>query len=296
MRRKLLFGLLFALAVTAGVSAQAFVVSYLDGLAELQGAKGWQSLSIGDQVPATGTVRVSQNGSLELQRGQTTLSIVKDGTYDVASLTAAAQKGATATAGSGLTKKLQTLVTAKSGQAAVGGVRGAEQGSSNASVTWVDETDETRSKVQALLDQKQYAEAIKVLNAAVQDSSSDMDASELNYLIGMAYYGAGQAARAYRSLAKVTPEPDAPWYARFVILQSQVLVDTLNYKDALAVLTPFINAYPSGEATQMAWLLSYYAQKGLGDAKAASAALDAGYKLDPSTDTAKLIQQQRAAP
>jgi TolA-binding protein len=81
-----------------------------------------------------------------------------------------------------------------------------------------------------------------------------------------------------------------------VILKSQVLVDTQNYDDALAVLNPFITAFPTGEATQMAYLLTYYTKKGQGDMTAAKAALDAGYKIDPSTDTAKAIDTQRKAP
>ncbi len=291
MRRKLLIGFVFTLVFAAGAFAQAFTVSYLDGVAELQVSKAWQALSIGDLVAATATVRISQNGSLELQRAQSKITILKDGVYDMAALIKAAGTGATAAAGGSLAKKLQTLVTEKPKSETVGGVRAEQAGTG--SVMWVDESDETRTKVQALFDQKQYTDALKVLNQAIADSSSDLDPDELTYLTGVAYYGAGQTARAYKALTKVTPQPDAPWYARYVILKSQVLVDTLNFKDALAVLNPFISAYPTGEATQMAFLLSYYSQKGLGDAAAAKAALDAGYNLDPSTDTAKLIDQQR---
>jgi outer membrane protein assembly factor BamD (BamD/ComL family) len=161
---------------------------------------------------------------------------------------------------------------------------------------WVDESDETRTKVQSLLDQKQYTDALKVLNTALTDPASDMDPAELTYLTGVAYYGAGQAARAYKSLSKIAPTSDQPWYARYVILKSQVLVDTQNYDDALAVINPFISAFPTGEATQMAYLLAYYSDKGKGDMTSAKAALDAGFKVDPTTDTAKVIDTQRKAP
>jgi tetratricopeptide (TPR) repeat protein len=160
---------------------------------------------------------------------------------------------------------------------------------------WVDESDETRSQVQSLMDQKKYDDAVKVLRQAINDSSSDGEKQEFGYLIGAAYYNAGQEAQAFRALAKITPGPDAEYYARYVILKAQVLVDTSNWKDALDVLTPFIASFPTGEATQVAYLLSYYCQKGLGDQTSAVAALNAGYKLDPATDTAKLIDQQRKA-
>jgi tetratricopeptide (TPR) repeat protein len=163
-------------------------------------------------------------------------------------------------------------------------------------VTWIDENDETRSRVQALLDKHLYSDAVSLLNDSIRDAASDEDTGELAYMLGVAYYGQGQTARSFRALAKVTPRADAPWYARHVILKGQLLVDTQNYDDALALLTPFIADYPAGEATQVAYLLSGLSQKGLGNAAAAQAALDAGFKLDPSSDTAKLIDQQRSLP
>jgi tetratricopeptide (TPR) repeat protein len=293
MNKKYLFAAIFALVLTAGVSAQAFSVSYLDGVAELQAAKVWKALSIGDKVPPDASVRISQNGSLELLRGKVKITLLKDGIYDMAALAKTTDKSGAGGIGSTISQKLASLTTEKSRASQVGGVRGAEQGSG--SVMWVDENDDTRSKVQALLDQKKFEEALRVLDQAVKDSSEATDKAEFSYLMGAAYYGNGQTARAYHALAQISPEPDASYYARYVILKSQVLVDTSNFKDALAILTPFVAAYPSGEATQIAYLLTYYSQKGLGDKASARAALDAGYTLDPSTDIAKLIDQQRKA-
>jgi tetratricopeptide (TPR) repeat protein len=293
MNKRYLIAAVFTLVLTAGIFAQAFSVSYLDGVAELQAAKVWKALSIGDKVPPDASVRISQNGSLELLRGKFRITILKDGVYDMAALAKATDKSGAGGIGSTIAQKLASLTTEKSKASQVGGVRAGEQGSGP--VLWVDENDETRGRVQALLDQKQFADALKVLDQAITDSSEDADKAEFTYLTGVAYYGNGQTARAYHALAQISPQPDASWYARYVILKSQVLVDTSNFKDALAILSPFVAAFPTGEATQVAYLLTYYSQKGLGDQASARAALDAGYKLDPSTDTAKLIDQQRKA-
>jgi TolA-binding protein len=262
---------------------------------ELQSAKGWTEISIGDKVPQDAMVRISLTGSLELLRARTKITILKDGVYSIATLTAAAGTGASGGVGSTIAQKLQTLVTEKPRANTAGGVRAAEQGTN--SVTWVEEneSDDTRTQVQALLDKDRYTEAASLLNDAIKASGSDADSAELNYLLGLAYYRAGQTARAYRTLARTTPKPDAAWYARYVILKAQVLVDGQSYSDALAILTPFISAYPTGEATQVAYLLSGLSQKGLGDKAAAKAALDSGFQLDPKSETAKLIDQQRSA-
>ena len=292
MKIKALLVVLFGIAVSLGVSAQALSVSYFDGVVELRTAKGWKELAIGDQVPPDGRVRISQNGSLELQRAKARIAILKDGIYDMASLVKATDKAGTGGVGSAIAQKLQSLTTEKPKSSAAGGVRGAEQGSN--SVMWVDASDETRAEVQALLDQKKFVAAIKVLNEALQDSAEEStEKQEYSYLLSAAYYNLGQTARAYRTLSGVTAQPESPWYARYIVLKAQVLLDTLNFKDALAVLEPFIAGYPTGEATQVAYLLASYCQKGLGDVVSARAALDAGYKLDPSSDTAKLIEEQK---
>jgi tetratricopeptide (TPR) repeat protein len=290
MSRKTFLALALAALVGVGAFAQAFTASYLDGTVELQTAKGWKAVSIGEQVPADATIRISQSGSLELLRAKTKITLLKDGVYSMASL-AAAGTNASGGVGGAIAQKLQTIVTEKPRANTAGGVRGAAQG--DTTVTWVDESDETRTRVQTLLDKSQYKEAVSVLNEAIKEAGADGDVGELTYLLGVAYYGSGQTAKAYRVLAKVTPQTETAWYARYVILKSQVLVDTQNFRDALAILTPFISAYPTGEAAQVAWLLSGISQKGLGDTTAAKSAFDAGFQLDPASDTASLIDRQR---
>jgi TolA-binding protein len=293
MTKRTLLLVAIGLVLATGAFAQAFTVSYLDGTTEIQTAKGWKALSIGDQVPADATVRLSQDGSLELQRGKTKMTLLKDGTYALAKLAKATDATGTGGVGGAIAQKLSGLVTEKPKTSAAGGVRGADQ--SGGSVTWVDESDDTRAKVQALLDKKQFADAVKALNSAIPDASTDADVAEFTYLLGVAYYGNGQTAKAFRALQKVSATSDVEWYARYVILKAQVLVDSSSFKDALDVLTPFIASYPTGEATQVAWLLTGLSKKGLEDTAGARAAFDGGYKLDPTTDTAKLIDQQRKA-
>jgi len=293
MNRRYLFAATFALVLTAGIGAQALSVTYVDGMAELKAAEVWKALSIGDKVPADGTVRISQGGSLELLRGTLKITILKDGVYDIAALAKATDKSGAGGIGSVLSQKLAALTMGISGHTQAAGVRGELQG--EAPVTWVDENDETRSQVRALLDDKKFTDALKLLDKAIRDSTDGSDKAELTFLMGVAYYASGETARAYKVLEQVSPDPGSSWYAPYVILKSQVLVDTSNFRDALAILSPFINAFPTGEETQLAYLLTYYSQKGLGDQASARAALDAGYKLDPSTDTAKLISQQMKA-
>jgi len=217
--------------------------------------------------------------------------LLKDGTYDIATLAKAADKATTTAVGSAVTQKLQSLVAEKPKASAAGGVRGAVQGTGG--VMWVDEGDEVKTRAQALLDQKQYTDAAKVLDGAIKDAASDTDTSEMRYMLGVAYYSAGQTARANSVLAKLTPTADVVWYARYVLLRAQILVDTGNYKDAVTLLAQYLTDFPGGEAAQTAYLLTGISQKALGDAAAAKTSFDLGYQIEPASDTGKLIDQQR---
>ena len=241
------------------------------------------------------SVRISQSGSLELTRGKARITILKDGVYNIATLSRAADQVGSAKLGANISQKLQSLTTEKASSTAVGGVRATEQGG-QAAVTWADENDEVRSEVASLLAEKKYEEAVKALKKALAESPAAADEQEFTYLTGVAYYGEGQPVRAYRALSKVNPDPSVQWYAKYVLLKAQVLVDSLDFSGALDILQPFVSAYPSGESAQIAWLLTYYCQKGMGNGEAAKTALDSGYQLDPGSETARLIDQQRKAP
>ncbi len=289
-------GVLSFLVLFAGAFAfgQPYAVTYSDGTVELKTTKGWTGLSIGDMVPANASVRVSQSGSLELTRGKARITILRDGIYDVASLGRAAEQSAAGGAGARISQKLQSLTSSKPTTTAVGGSRATEQGG-QAAVTWADESDEVKSQVASLIAEKKYLDAVKELQKALDESPSPADEQEFTYLTGVAYYGAGQPARAYRALSSVSPDPGVQWYARYILLKAQLLVDSMDYAGGQRLLQSFLSENPAGEPAQLAWLLTYFCRKGLGDAAEAGAALDAGYQLDPASDTARLIDQQRHA-
>ena len=293
MKKALFLASVAILIFSTSAFAQAWSVSYFDGTAEVKSAKGWAPLALGDAVAAGASVRVSQSGSLELTRGKARITIIRDGTYDLASLSKASDKSGAGRTSSSISQKLQSLTTEKAATTTTaGGVRGAEQGSGG-TVTWVEENDETRTEVASLFAGKKYLDAVKVLDSAMHASPSPADEQEYRYLTAAAWYGAGQSVKSYRALSSVSADPTAHWYAKYVLLKAQVLVDATDFSGALDVLKPFISANPSGEPAQVAWLLSSYCYKGLGDAPAAKTALDTGYQLDPSSETAQLIDQQR---
>lgn len=294
MKRVLVITSLAILVFSAAAHAQSWSVQYIDGTADVKASKGWTALSVGDLVPPAASVRVSQGGSVELTRGTARITIIRDGTYDLATLARASDRSGAAKGAAAISQKIQSLRTSKPASTVVGGVRAGDQGGSQASVSWVEESDETRGEVASLFAQKKFLDAVSVLESAMHGQASAQDAQEYEYLTAAAWYGAGQPAKAWRALSRVSANLDAPWYEHYVLLKAQVLVDAADFTAALDALRP-LTEHPDGETGQAAWLLTFYCQKGLGDASSAKAALEAGFQLDPSSDMGRLIDEQRKA-
>lgn len=298
MRKSMLLGVALALVVAAGAFAQAFSVDYLDGTVDLKIPKDkagnqWKALAIGDSVAVDASLRVGASSSVELTRGRVRITILKPGIYMVADLAKAREKAPATALGSALTQKLTALTTEKAPtSSAVGGVRGAEQGSTSGSVMWIEENEEVRNKVTELMAGGKYKDAADLLTKAIPDAATDEEEQELSYMLASAYYGGGEALRAYRTVAKLTPSPQADFYPRFVLLKAQILLDSLEYGEALSLLKPLIAAGQSGETAQVAYLLAGLSQRGLGDEGSARTSFNAGYAIDPSTETATMISKQ----
>ena len=298
MRKSMLLACVLGLVLAAGVFAQAFSVDYLDGTVELKipkdkAGKLWKLLAIGDTVASDASLRVGPGSSIELARGRVRITILKPGIYMVADLSKAKEKASVAAIGPALSQKLTAMTTDKPRtDSAVGGVRGAEQGTSTRSVEWIEENDEVRAKVADYMASGKYKDAVDELTQAIPEAATDEEESERQYMLAAAYYGNGEALRAYRTVAKASPDPKAEYYPRFVLLKAQILVDSLDFREALALLKPLIAAGQAGETAQMAYLLAAVSQKGLGDETSARTSLNAGYAIDPSTETAELISAQ----
>lgn len=298
MRKRALSALVLALVLVAGAFAQGFSVDYVDGLVELKipkdkAGKEWKALGIGDSVAANASLRVSSASSIELTRAKLRITILKPGTYMLTDLSRAKEKTAGTGIGSTISQKLTALTTERERtDSAVGGVRGAEQGTSGGSVMWVEENEETRRKVTELMESGKYKEAVAVVSAAIPDAATDEEKDELEYMLAAAYYGNGESLRAYRALDKLSPAAEADFYPKFILLKAQIFVDSMSFSDGLTLLKPFIAAGQPNETAQLAYLLASACQKGLGDESSALASLKTGYAIDPSSETAKLISAQ----
>lgn len=294
MKRLMLTGIFLSLVITLGV-AQALTVEYTDGTVQVQTTKGWKDLSVGSSVAADARVRISDSGSAEFSRGTQRFSLLKDGVYALADVLKSSGKAGETGVGVTLARKLHNVATGgQQSSTTVGGVRGAAQGDNSQNLTWMgDEEDDSSSKARALLDKDRYKEAVKEITQALGKTQDEQKKQDLNYLLATAYYGQGESARAYHTLALLKDDSGSTYYPDSMILKAQILLDNRAYADSLKVLKDFIAQKPDNSYAQVGYLLSAQCYKGLGDGKSARDALDTGYAIDPSSDTAKQIAKMQ---
>ena len=287
MNKKTILTVIVLLMGAALFAAQQLSVDYLDGTVELKTAKGWSALTIGDQVASDATIRVSKGGSVEMSAGAQHISILKDGTYALTSLLSTAQTAGRTGIGVSLAQKLRAVTTEQKKTGAVGGVRGSNEGTPADDVQWVEEGDSVKESSD-LIAKGRYNDAIVMLDDAVK-TSSGVEKQELSYLLSLAYYGADKTALAYRTISKVSLGASSDYYPDFMILKAEILLDSFSFKESQTVVNAFMATKPAVKYAQIAYLISGQCSKGLGDDVAAKTALNAGYTLDPQSETAKTI-------
>jgi hypothetical protein len=120
--------LLYCLIVAAGtVSAQTnYSVEYISGAVDCGVGQDWKLLSPGDSVPADTSIRLSRGAIVELAASGKRISIVKEGVYAMASLSASNGEPQKARLLEIVSQKLRYLFKGSGGTESVFGVRAAQ--------------------------------------------------------------------------------------------------------------------------------------------------------------------------
>jgi hypothetical protein len=333
MRTLFLAGSFLVLAGLAlhgqAASTQAFEVRYLDGSVQVQlkGQATWKSLQTGNQVPVDAAVKVGKSAAIELARGTTVISLVKEGTYLMASLLGRVPASGTVP-GSGIAAKLHTLTSERPQSSSAGGTRADpcdeylpfENGGCTdpnaffaggsecalrfvywgikagylrilpTSVVFQDEIDMAIDDAVRDLLRGDYTTAIDRLREFNEPSSPRLgDTTTARYLLASAYAETGQSARAWTLLAGLTVAKDDRAYRDILIRKAQLLVDSFQDQDALDILQPLLTPLETSEFGQAACLVAYYACLDLGKPDLAADVRRRGIGMDSTSPTAKIL-------
>lgn len=293
MKKKMYVAILVALVVVMGVAAQDVLVEYVEGTVELQGARGWSELFIGDSVPGSGTVRIGADGMVELRGTERTVLLARAGTYDLSTILSAAQSGSNTGVGSLMTSRIRRLVRDEEPRdTTVAGVRASEAVERDA-VTWAggESTYDLIEEGIEDLDDGEFEDAYLVFYDAWEFAGTE-ELPMVEFYLGYSAYLIGNMGEALDFLESSDPDPDSDYYADHVLTLAQVLVEGFAFDDALDLLNGFINnGNPESADLQVAYLLEGLAHNGRGDTRQAREKLEQSRRIDPSSDTGSLATE-----
>lgn len=239
MKRFVLIGA--ALLVALPLLAVPLAVTWIDGSADAQQGSSWVSLSMGDKVDSSSTLRLGSGSSIELRGNGQRLSITAAGTYSLAAMLGATQ----ATSGRTLVlQKLGKLVdgSVSSDQSTIAGVRGAAIEPAKDSVTWQSEDVDVTAIMdegRALVREEKYEDAaLKFAEAA--DSSGGPAREGALYSEAWSYAAAGSGARAVALLRGMSS--DGGWAGPRALLLARLDLDTGSKDEAGTVIKAAIDA------------------------------------------------------
>ncbi len=280
------FAVMLIIAAAAFAGAQSFTADYVQGTVNLQQNGSWYDLSIGDNIPSNGMIKLGAGAYAELSNGSVTIKLSRPGTYQMAALVRANATNSSAGLGSILTNRIEALTKGSEshGSTSVGGVRAAEAQSGPQTV-WAggDNSDELIKQGLTLLKQGSYNEAFYRFKDAYDNADSSM-APEARFYMGYAASLKNDTRNAINYLTSYKPDPAKDYYSAQVLTLAQLYVQTFAYKDALDLLVPYLGGgAASGSDLQTGYLLQGLAYRGLSDAANAKAALTKARDLIPGS-------------
>jgi len=289
MNKTLIISVIAIVAMVSIVAAQDILVEYTEGTVELRGSRGWSEVFIGDSVPGNATIRVGDDGMVELRGAERTVLLARAGTYDLATILSAVQPAANNGVGSLMQGRIRRMVRDEVPQdTTVAGVRASEAVERDA-VTWAggESTYELIEEGLAALDDGDYEDAYLVFYDAWEFAGTD-ELPEIEFYLGYSAYLIGNIGEALDFLESSDPDPDADYYDDHVLTLAQVLVEGYAFDDAIDLLESYIERDPADEDLQVAYLLEGLAYNGSGDTRRARQKLDEARRIDPTSETGAL--------
>ncbi|WP_455382643.1 tetratricopeptide repeat protein [Salinispira pacifica] len=280
---------LVLVAAAALAGAQGFSADYVQGVLSIEQSGSWYEVSIGDAIPADGTLKLGAGSYAELSNGAVTVKLSSPGTYRMPDLVKANETISSAHLGNLLSRRIEVLTRGDSGQSpnSVGGVRAAEAQSGPQTV-WAggESAEELIAQGIALLKNGSYDEAFYRFKDAYDNADSSV-APEARFYMGYAASLKNDTFKAITFLTSYKPDPASSYYSNQVLILAQLYVQTFAYKDALGLLDPYIAAGSAADQDlQTAYLLQGLAYRGLSDAQHAKTALLKARDLIPGSPVA----------
>jgi tetratricopeptide (TPR) repeat protein len=306
-RARVIFCFLAAVLVGANAGGQSLTVQYVEGSASQRNAGTWSSLSIGDTVPLSASVKLERLGLVQLRAPGSAITLAQPGTYVIKDLVAAGaalrSAGAVEAAAVAFSRVLRgsgKMVNAVGGvrsemapplrgnfdSGGAGGSAGGEEAAPSEPAPEPDPAHAAIDQARDLIASGNYGDAITTLRDAIPNAS-ESEAREGSFYLASAFELNGDARSALAALKAANPRGTDDWAPDSILLGARLLEDTYAWAPARDLLVKAGNALAiDQERAPIYYFLLALAFRGTGEAAREKAALDAVVALDPESDMA----------
>ncbi len=284
---RFIFVLFMAALLRTSLPAETLLVDYCSGAVSRLSNNEWQTVSIGESITDSDTVRLGPNAVVELRCPDATITLSREGTYAVDRLLTSQRQQKRAGLGSILSSKIRSLFGKREHQTqnSAGGIRGAEVEDDSDALAWFEgDVEEMINEGKQLLEENDYAEALTVFQDAYDSAFDPVDEEKSLFFTGYTFMMMGRTDEALNSLTDLSPDPSADYYFDYFFVTGKLLIDTYAYEEAADFLTTFNDKHMNTEQVQMITFLTGVAYNGTGAIEPAEQYLETSHTLDPVSD------------
>jgi tetratricopeptide (TPR) repeat protein len=132
-----------------------------------------------------------------------------------------------------------------------------------------------------------YQKARALLQDAIDMSLDEREEAEYRFFAAYTEQMMGRPGEALRLMDGIAPDPMAEYYGDYALLHGRLLLESLSFGRALAVLDEYLSTHGEGETSQVALILAAAAHSGAGEPAKARVRLEKAQTLDPRSEAGK---------
>ena len=250
--------LTFLCIVVQSGSTDSFTVIYLEGRLESRTASQTSVLELGDIVSGDATLILSERGYLELESGENTIALTRDGRYSLADL--AASPIHRANFREILSTKISSLVKgSRMKNLGMAGVRGnlAKNGNrlwfescTNAETVFISSFDFAEDGM-ALMEDADFCDAAGVFYQGLLYGDGAAQ-RECSFRLGVCSQIVGELRYARDILTGLQVEPDDSFYGEYAITVAALYIESGEYIKARELLQSYLDQHSTGDKAEAA--------------------------------------------
>ena len=275
------------LLITTAAFSQQLEIIYFDGDVEIMESGSWFEPEMGETISGDQKIKLGTDSYAEIVSSNSTIKLLKEGTYTVSDLLESADYQDTWELGKIGGINFKNIINKGAyNSSAVMGVRGAKQ--EDTGIEWIDSSIDYAEEGKLKLDEGDIEGALSLFNEGIE--LSENDTAPLYYYSSLCYSLQGKNGKSLKNLNMVESPEKYDFYPDYVILKSNILLEGLDYKAADILLRKYIADDSKSDKAQIVYLLLSYSANGMNNDDDSKMYLKKVIEINRSNDVGKIAE------